>query len=211
MNLTKTSVKRPLTIMMVFLIVIMFGYIGYTKMPANMMPDFEIPVVLVRTQWSGVGPEDVDEQISEKIEERLSAISNVKSTMSYSNEGSSVVVAQFEYGTDLDEILNDVRSKVDEVQAVLPEDVKKSTVQKVDVNAEPIAQLVITGDAEPDAIMNYAEEKIQHKIESADGVTSAEINGGDKSQVNIIADPVVLSNYGVSLDSIKSALSKTSL
>lgn len=209
MNLTKTSVKRPLTIIMVFLMVMMFGYIGYTKMPQNLMPDIEVPVVLVTTQWAGAGPQDIDEQISEKIEEKLSAISNVKTTVSMSQESISMVVAQFEYGTDLDEILNDVRSKVDEVQSSLPDDVKKSTVLKMDMNAQAIAQLVISGDGSSDDLMKYAEETIQAKIESTDGVTSAEINGGDKSQVNIIADPAVLSNYGVSLDTIKGILSGT--
>lgn len=209
MSLTKTSVNRPLTIIMVFLIVMMFGYIGYKKMPQNLMPDMEIPVVMVSTQWSGAGPEDVSEQISDKIEEKLSGISNVKSTISRSNQGSSLVVAQFEYGTDLDEILNDVRSKVDEVQAVLPDDVKKSTVNKIDINAQAMAQLVIRGEQSSDDIMKYAEDKVQQKIKSVDGVVSADINGGSKSQINIVADPTNLSNYGVTIDTIKNVLSST--
>ncbi|AOR22486.1 efflux RND transporter permease subunit [Clostridium taeniosporum] len=209
MNLTKTSVKRPLTIIMVFLVVIMFGYIGYLKMPANLMPDIEIPVVMVTTQWPGAGPEDIDEHISEKIEEKLSAVSNVKKTISMSQESVSMVVAQFEYGTDLDEILNDIRSKVDSVQATLPDDVTKSTVLKMDINAQAISQLVISGGHSSEALMKYAEDTIQPKIESVEGVTEAGINGGDKSQVNITADPAVLSNYGVSLQTIKNVLSAT--
>lgn len=207
MDLTKTSVKRPLTIIMVFLVVIMFGYIGYTKMPANLMPDIEVPVVMVTTQWAGANPQDIDEQISEKIEEKLSAVSNVKSTMSVSQESVSMVVAQFEFGTDLDEILNDIRSKVDSVQSSLPSDVTKSTVLKIDMNAQAIGQLVIAGNGSSNDLMKYAEDTIQAKIESIDGVTSANINGGDKSQVNVIADPAILSNYGVSLDTIKGVLS----
>lgn len=207
MNLTKTSVKRPLTILMVFLIVLMFGAIGYKKMPQNLMPDIDIPVVLVQTVWPGAGPEDVDEQISEKIEEQLSSVSNVKMTISQSGEGVSMVVAQFEYGTDLDEILNDIRSKVDSVQSSLPDDVKKSTVSKMDMNQQAIASIVVSGNDNSDAVMKYAEDVVQPKIESVDGITSAEISGGDKSQVNITADPVVLSSYGVTLDTIKNILS----
>ncbi|MBN1034219.1 AcrB/AcrD/AcrF family protein [Clostridium botulinum] len=209
MNLTKTSVKRPLTIIMVFLVVIMFGYIGYTKMPANLMPDIEVPVVLVTTQWSGAGPEDIDEQISEKIEEKLSAVSNVKKTVSMSQESVSMVVAQFEYGTDLNEILNDVRSKVDSVQSTLPDDVTKSTVLKMDMNAQAISQLVISGGHSSEALMKYAEDTIQPKVESVGGVTEAGINGGDKSQVNITVDPAILSNYGVSIQTIQNVLSAT--
>ena len=207
MNLTKTSVKRPLTILMVFLIVLMFGAIGYKKMPQNLMPDIDVPVVLVQTMWPGAGPEDVDDQISKKIEEQLSSVSNVKMTMSQSGEGFSMVAAQFEYGTDLDEILNDVRSKVDSVQSSLPDDVKKSTVSKMDMNQQAIASIVVSGNTNPDAVMKYAEDVVQPKVESVDGITSAEISGGDKSQVNITADPVVLSSYGVTLDTIKNILS----
>lgn len=209
MNLTRTSVKRPLTIIMVFLIIIMFGYIGYVKMPANLMPNIEIPVVMVTTQWTGAGPEDIDEQVSEKIEEKLAAVSNVKKTMAKSQESVSVVVAQFEYGTNIDEILNDVRSKVDSVQSMLPSDVTKSTVLKMDMNAKAISELVISGGNSSEALMKYAEDTIQPKIESVGGVTEASINGGDKAQVNITADPSILSNYGISLQTIKNILSST--
>ena len=71
MNLTQTSVKRPLTIIMVFLVLIVFGGIGYKKMSINLMPDIEIPVVMVMTTWTGAGPQDVDEQVSQKVDEKF--------------------------------------------------------------------------------------------------------------------------------------------
>lgn len=209
MSVTKTSVKRPLTIIMVFLVVLMFGGIGYSKMPANLMPDIEIPVALVMTQWLGAGPEDIDDQISEPIEKSLSSISNVKTTMSKSSEGISMVVAQFEYGTDVDEKLNDIRSKIDTVKMSLPDDVDTPSILKMDMNAQPIAQVVVNGDGNSDDIMKYAEDTVKVKLESLDGVTSADINGGDKTQINVIADPTVLSSYGVSLDTIRGLLSAT--
>lgn len=207
MSVTRTSVKRPLTIIMVFLVVIMFGGIGYVKMPANLMPDIEIPVVLVMTTWTGAGPEDIDDQISEPIEKSLSGISKVKTTVSQSSEGVSMVVAQFDYGTDVDEKLNDVRTKIDGVKMTLPDDVESPSILKMDMNAQAIAQIVVNGDGSPDDIMKYAEDTVQIKLESIDGITSADINGGEKTQINVTADPAVLSNYGVSLDTIKGLLS----
>lgn len=209
MSMTKTSVKRPLTIIMVFLVVLMFGGIGYSKMPANLMPDIDVPVALVMTQWSGAGPEDIDDQISEPIEKSLSSISNVKTTVSKSSEGVSMVVAQFEYGTDVDEKLNDIRSKIDTVKMTLPDDVDTPSILKMDMNAQAIAQIVVSGEGSSDDIMKYAEDTVQVKLESIDGITSADINGGDKTQINVIADPVILSSYGVSLDTIKGLLSAT--
>ena len=209
MSMTKTSVKRPLTIIMVFLVVLMFGGIGYSKMPANLMPDIDVPVALVMTQWSGAGPEDIDDQISEPIEKSLSSISNVKTTVSKSSEGVSMVVAQFEYGTDVDEKLNDIRSKIDTVKMTLPDDVDTTSILKMDMNAQAIAQIVVSGEGSSDDIMKYAEDTVQVKLESIDGITSADINGGDKTQINVIADPTILSSYGVSLDTIKGLLSAT--
>lgn len=209
MSVTRTSVKRPLTIIMVFLVVLMFGGIGYSKMPANLMPDIDVPVALVMTQWSGAGPEDIDDQISEPIEKSLSSISNVKTTVSQSSEGVSIVVAQFEYGTDVDEKLNDIRSKIDTVKMTLPDDVDTPSILKMDMNAQAIAQVVVSGDGSADDIMKYAEDTVQVKLESVDGITSADINGGDKTQINVTADPAVLSSYGVSLDTIKGLLSST--
>lgn len=207
MNFIRTSIKRPLTIIMVFLVVIMFGAIGYTRMPADLMPKMDIPVLTIQTMWQGAGPEDVDEQISKKIDEQVSAVSKVKQTQTISQESVSFIVVQFEYGTDVDDVLNDVKSKVDEIQEELPEGAEKSKVLKIDINAGAIGNLVVTGDKSADDIMKYAEEVVQTKIKAEDGVTSADIKGGEKSEVNIIADPAVLSSYDVSLATIKNILS----
>lgn len=209
MNLIKTSIKRPLTIIMVFLVVILFGGIGYTRMPADLMPKMDIPVLTIQTMWQGAGPEDVDEQISKKIDEKVSAVSKVKQTQTISQESVSFVVVQFDYGTDVDKVLNDVKSKVDDVQSQLPDGVEKSKVLKIDINAGAIASLVVTSDKSSDDIMKYAEDVIQNKIKAQDGVTSADIKGGENSEVNIIADPAVLSSYNVSLSTIKSTLANS--
>lgn len=210
MNLTKTSVKRPLTIIMVFLVLLLFGGIGYSKMSVDLMPNMDLPYLMVSTQWKGAGPEDIDEQISKKIEKQLSGVSKVKNTMSYSFEGFSMVGLEFEYGTDLDEVMNDVRSKVDTVQAQLPDDVEKSSIMKADMNDMPVGQLVISGDGKTgDAISNFADENVQAQMEAIDGVTSASSNGGDKSQINITADPSVLNSNGVSISTISGVLSGT--
>lgn len=206
MNLIKTSIKRPLTIIMAFLVVIMFGYIGYVKMPADLMPKMEIPVVSIQTVWQGAGPTDIDEQISEKIEEKVSGVSKVKQTQAISQESVSVVVVQFEYGTNINDIIDDVKSKVDEVQHSLPDEAEKSTVLKLDINSGSIGSLVITGGKAPEDLMKYAEDVVQNRVKAADGVTQADIKGGEKSQVNITADPAVLSSYGVSLSTIKNTL-----
>ncbi len=210
MSLTKTSIRRPLMIVMAFVVLIMFGFIGYSKMTADTMPKMEIPVLSIQTIWQGAGPEDIDKQISEKIEEKVSAVSKVKETGTYSRESVSVVVIQFEYGTDINTVINDVKSKVDDVRSELPTDAETPAVIKMDVmNASAIGRLVISGGKSKDDLMKYAEDVVQTKIKTVDGVTEADIVGGEKSQVNITADPAVLSSYNVSLSTIKSAVQAT--
>ena len=202
MSITRTSVKRPLTIIMVFVIVLLFGIIGYLKMPSNIMPDIDIPVVMVQTTWQGAGPEDIDKEVSKPIEKALSSVQGVKTTTSQSGEGYSMVVAQFEYGTKVDDLLNDIRSKVDTVQSSLPDDVNRPTIQKFDMNSEAISFIIVEGEGNSDDIMQYAEDIVEPKLESVDGVNAADIQGGDKTQINVVADQAVLRNYGISLDAI---------
>ena len=209
MSITRTSVKRPLTIIMVFVIVLLFGIIGYLKMPSNIMPDIDIPVVMVQTTWQGAGPEDIDKEVSEPIEKALSSVQGVKTTTSQSGEGYSMVVAQFEYGTKVDDLLNDIRSKVDTVQSSLPDDVNRPTIQKFDMNSEAISFIIVEGEGNSDDIMQYAEDIVEPKLESVDGVNAADIQGGDKTQINVVADQAVLRNYGISLDAIKGILASS--
>lgn len=210
MSVTRTSVKRPLTIIMIFIVLIMFGGIGYMKMPADIMPEIDIPVVTVTTKWNGAGPEDIDEEISQKIEKALSSVSNVKETSAQSAEGVSNVTVQFEYGTDVDEIMNTIRSKVDAVTATLPSDVDKPSVQKLDImGSQAIAYLVVEGkgNVTENDKMGYAQDTVQDKLEAVDGVNSAEITGGDETEINVVADPAVLSSYGITIDTISGVLS----
>lgn len=209
MSITRTSVKRPLTIIMVFVIVLLFGIIGYMKMPSNIMPDIDIPVVMVQTTWQGAGPEDIDKEVSKPIEKALSSVPGVKITTSQSGEGYSMVVAQFEYGTKINELLNDIRSKVDTVQSTLPDDVSRPTIQKLDINSQAISFIIVEGEGSTDDIMQYAEDIVQPKLESVDGINAADIQGGDKTQINVIADQAVLRNYGISLDTIKGILASS--
>lgn len=209
MSVTRTSVKRPLTIMMIFVIVLMFGGIGYSKMPADLMPEIDIPVVQIRTTWAGAGPEDIDEEISKDLEKALSSVSNVKSTWATSGEGYSSVGAQFEYGTDVDELMNDIRSKVDNIKADFPSDVGSTTISKQNMSDDAAAYIIIDGEGSQDDIVKYAEDVVQRKFEGVDGVSSAEVSGGDKTQVNVVADPAVLSNYGVTIDTIQGILASS--
>lgn len=206
MNLTKVSVKRPLTIIMVFCILIVFGYMGFTKMPLELMPDIEIPVVSISTVWGGAGPEDIDSQVTEVIEKAVSGINGVDIVYAQSMESISAVILQFDFGIDMTEALNDVRNKVEMIQSSLPDTVTKSTVAQIDLKAMPISQLVITSDFDDTTVMHYAEDIVQPTLEQVPGINSADIQGGVIREVSITANSTLLERYGVSLDTISNII-----
>ncbi|MDF2878802.1 MAG: cation/multidrug efflux pump [Clostridia bacterium] len=211
MNVTKISVKRPLTIIMVFCVLIVFGYMGFTKMPLELMPDIEIPVVSVSTVWGGAGPEDIDTQVTEVIEDAVSAVNGVDTVIAYSMEGVSAVILQFEFGIDMTEALNNVRNKVELVQANLPDSVNKSTVSQIDITAMPISQLVITSELDDVTVMRYAEDIVQPSFEQVQGITSADIQGGSIAEISVTANSTMLERYGVTLDTISGIIKSSNL
>ncbi|WP_070000256.1 efflux RND transporter permease subunit [Cellulosilyticum sp. I15G10I2] len=211
MNVTKVSVKRPLTIIMVFCVLIVFGYMGFTKMPLELMPDIEIPVISVSTVWGGAGPEDIDTQVTKVVEDAVSAVNGVDTVVSYSMEGVSVVILQFEFDIDMIEALNNVRNKVELVQANLPDGVNKSTVSQIDITAMPISQLVITSDLDDVTVMRYAEDIVQPAFEQVQGITSADIQGGSIAEISVIANSTMLERYGVTLDTISGIIRSSNL
>lgn len=206
MNLTKISVKRPLTMIMVFCIIVVFGAMGYLKMPVNLMPDIDMPVATIMTTWSGAGPSDIEEQVTDVISEAVSAIGGVDTVISISTESMSAVMMQFDFGTNMSDVMNTIRDKVDSVQGRLPDDAKRPTISQVDINASAIGTLVLTSQMDSSATMTYAEDTVQAKLEQISGVTSAEIRGGQVYKITVDVDPTLLTRYGITMDTVAAVL-----
>ncbi|WP_083461354.1 efflux RND transporter permease subunit [Cellulosilyticum ruminicola] len=211
MNLTKVSVKRPLTMIMVFCIIVVFGTLGYLKMPVNLMPDIDMPVATIMTTWSGAGPSDIEEQVTDVIAESVSAIGGVDTVISISTESMSAVMMQFDFGTEMSEIMSTIRDKVDSVQSRLPDDAKRPTISQVDINAAAIGTLVLTSKLDSNSTMTYAEDTVQARLEQISGVTSADIRGGQVYKVTVDVDPTLLTRYGVTMDTVATVLSSANM
>lgn len=206
MNLTKISVKRPLTMIMVFCIIVVFGAMGYLKMPVNLMPDIDMPVATIMTTWSGAGPSDIEEQVTDVISEAVSAIGGVDTVISISTESMSAVMMQFDFGTNMSDVMSTIRDKVDGVQSKLPDDAKRPTISQVDINAAAIGTLVVTSQMDSSATNVYAEDTVQARLEQISGVTSAEIRGGQVYKITVDVDPTLLTRYGVTMDTVAAVL-----
>src|SRR5690554_1714651 len=138
MNLPKIAVKRPVTVAMAMLVIIILGIISLTRLPIDLYPPMEIPVAAVMTSYPGTGPHEMEKLITKPIEEVLATLSNIDLIRSTSSQGNSVVVVQFKYGTDMDLVILEMRENIDLIKGALPGGSTAPRVLTLDPNAEPI-------------------------------------------------------------------------
>ena len=206
MRLSDISVKRPVTTVMVILVILLLGFVSFTKLSVDLLPQINVPIALVSSQYSGVGPYEMESLVTRPIEEALATTSNVKNISSTSSEGNSVVVVEFNDGTDMDFATLQMREKIDMIKDYLPDGASMPMVMKIDPNAMPIVEYSITSSKSLNEIQRIAEDKIKSRLERLPGVASVAVYGGIEKEVKIMVDPIKLEAYGLSIDQLASIL-----
>jgi len=207
MDLTKISIKRPVTIFVAMAVVIILGIVSLTQMQMALTPDIDIPVALIMAEYEGAGPEEVESLVTEVIEGAVANVENIDSIISYSMEGSSIVVAQFNYGINLDKAIDDIRNKVDMVERLLPDSVDSPTILKMDMNSMPVANIVVSSDSmDTDELKTFVEDTIKPRIERQPGVASVDVMGGREKEIRVEIDPERLQGLGLTVASIGQVL-----
>lgn len=202
MNIGKFSVKRPVTIAMAALVLILFGVVSFTRMSIDLMPKMELPIMAVMTNYDGAGPEEVEERVTKPLESSMASISGMSGITSISSAGNSVVMIMFDYGTNLDSATNDVRDALEFAKMILPEEAQDITILKLDINSMPIITLSVSGDRSLEDVKKIVEDKVAPRLERIEGVASVDVSGGREQQVTITADPYKLSAYGLNTGTI---------
>ncbi len=211
MNISELSVRRPVTILMMVLIILTLGVVAYSKLQVDLYPEIEVPVAIVSTGYDGVGPQEIETLISKPLEQSLSTVSNIKAISSVSMEGSSIVIVEFDFGVDMDFASLEIREKVDQVKRFLPEDAETPLVIRIDPNAFPIMLLSFTNGEDLTELQTLIEDKIQNRIERIEGVASVNISGGYEDEIKIKVSQNKLSGYGLTLDTIGSTIRSENL
>ena len=198
--------RHPILICMVFILVAVMGMFTFKKTSISLFPDIDSPYLMVFASYPNAGPESVEKSVTKILEDSLVSLSDLKQITSTSNEGTSMVSLEFNYGTDLDIATNDVRDKLDRVRSLLPDDVTPS-IFKMDASAMPIMNIAIRGNRTTDELKQYAEDHILDLIEQADGVGEAETMGGRTKIVRVELEQNRLQAYGLTLTQVISSLS----
>ena len=141
MGLTRVAISRPVFMLMLMLAAMLLGYLSYNGMRVEQNPEVQFGVVSVTTVYPGAGPDEVNTLISKRIEEAVAGVAGIREVTSTSQEGLSVVVANFEVGTNMDVALNDARGKVDQTVGRLPVAAEKPVISKIDSTSEPVMTL----------------------------------------------------------------------
>jgi len=200
--LPRLAVQRPVLATMLVVVFVVLGVFSFFQLNTDLYPDVEFPVVSITTTYPGAGPEEVERQVTEPIEDAVSNIANLDELTSFSRENISIVILMFDLEVDADLAAIDVKDQVDAIRALLPSDSDPPTVQKFDVDAFPIMNLALSGPQGVDALYEFADEEIQERLSRVDGVADVSVVGGREREVEVLADPDLLEAFGVTLNDL---------
>ena len=211
MSIYGNAVKKPITTIMIFLAVIVFGIYSLVNLPIDLYPEIEFPAITVFTTYGGASASDIETNISEPIEDALNTIDNLKQIQSVSRDNISVVTLEFEYETDLSEAANDIRDALSFVEDELPEDAEKPMIFKFSSSMMPIAMFAITADKSYEGIEKTLEEKIINPLNRIEGIGSISLMGTPIREVDIQINPRKLEAYNLTVEQIGSILQAENL
>lgn len=211
MGLTRLAVRRPLTMLMFIIALAIMGYRGFTLMQVDRFPPVDFPFVTVLTIFPGASPEDVEDSIVTPIEDAVAGISGIDFIQSISQEGFGLVLIAFLEGVDGDQAAISVERQVATVRGSLPSEATDPSVVKVDFNAIPIMNIILSGPQSQDELAKLAEDVVKPRLQSTKGVASVSIFGGRERIIAVSLDPAKLAAFDLPVSSINQAFSLNNL
>lgn len=207
MNISELSIKRPVTVIMVMLIIIVFGVVSYIKSPMDLLPSMDIPMAIIVTDYEGVGSEEVENFITRPIESAAATVSNMKSVTSQSVEGASIVIVEFNNGTDMDFAALDMRERLDMIRDFLPDGASDPMVIKINPDMLPVVQIGISSENKSEVeLKNFVEDNIQPNLERIEGVASVTLSGGLTREITVNMDKTKMENFKLSINQVAGTL-----
>ncbi len=210
MSLSSISIKRPVLAIVMSVVIVIFGIIGYSYLGVREYPSIDPPIITVRTNYTGANADVIESQITEPLEKSINGTAGIRSISSASNLGSSVITVEFGISTDLEAAANDVRDKVSQAVRLLPLDIDAlPTVTKSDANSDAILALTIQSNTKNILqISDYAENIIAERLQTIPGVSSIQVWGQKKYAMRIWMDPAKLAAFKLTPLDIRQALDR---
>ncbi len=211
MAIYKTSINKPITTGLIFVAVIIMGLFSLTRLPIDQMPEMDPPYVTVMTTYAGANASDIETNITKILENTLNSVDGLKNITSTSKDNISVVTLEFEWGSDIDEALNDIRSYVDLIYDNLPDGVSRPMILKLNSSAMPIMIYGFTAKESYSGLDRILEDNVVNELNRIDGIGNITVSGAPQRYVYIDLDPKQLDAYGISLEQVGNAISTNNL
>ncbi|MBC7361216.1 MAG: efflux RND transporter permease subunit [Candidatus Aminicenantes bacterium] len=202
MNISEFSIKRPIFVTMLILVILVLGFISLSRLPIDLMPDITYPTLNVFTSYPNTAPEEMEQIITRPIEEALSSVPGVEEIFSVSSQGTSTVRVMFTWGTNLDEAANEIRERLDRIISRFPEEVQRPTLRKFDPAQMPILMLGAISELDPIQVRKIIDEQISYRLERVSGVASVDVWGGLEREIQVNLFPDKVKALGLPLDLI---------
>ncbi len=216
MFLSDFSIRRPVFTVCIMLALVVLGLFSVRSLGIDQYPNTDIPTVTVSVIYPGASPESVKQDVVRKIEEAVNPIEKIKEISSTSQEGLGTLVIQFHLGRNVDNALNDVRTKIGQIRRDLPSNIEEPVISKFDPASLPVLSLVVQPDAKHQGmndreLTRIAEDFLKRRIENIPGVGKVEPAGVSTREILVQIDPQKLEAQGLALGAVKSALASDTL
>ncbi len=211
MKLAKISIKRPSLVIVLFIILILGGILGYTSMGYELIPKFDVNVITVSTIYPGASPAEVETSVTKDIEDAVSSIENIKKIESKSFESLSLVLVTLNNGADVDQALNEAQRKINAILADLPDDVKTPSLLKFSLSDLPVITAAATSSLSGTAFYDLLDKKIRPAISQVKGVAQVNLIGGQEREIRVNLDRDKLEVYGLSILQVQQAIQSSNL
>lgn len=212
MNLTELSVKKPKVIAVIFLILAIFGLVSYNKIGYELFPKFDVPLLIVNTVYPGASPEEIETQVTKKIEDNIASLENIKRIRSTSYENFSNIAIELNAGTDVDYALEECQRKINTVLSDLPDNVRTPTISKMATDAFPVLKYSVSYNIPSNVeLTQFLKDRIVPKISSVKGVSSVMLSGLEEKAIRVNVDADKLKSYNLSILKVTQAVKANNL
>lgn len=211
MSIYGQAVRRPITTIMIFVGLIVMGVYSLNKLPIDFYPDIDFPAISVVTTYNGASAADIETNVSRVIEENLNSVYNLKTITSTSYDNMSVVVCEFEWGTNLDEASNEMRDALDWADQMMPEEADKPTMFKFSSSSMPILFYAVTAEESFQALENILDEKLVNPLNRIEGLGSVGVFGAPGREIQVDIDPRKMESYNLTVEMIAGVLNAENL
>ncbi|MDE0102011.1 MAG: efflux RND transporter permease subunit [Bryobacterales bacterium] len=206
-SLSSLSIQRPVTVLMACLVVVLLGAVAFVNIPVDLMPEIVYPTISVRAEYAGVAPEEMETLVVRPLEEAFSSAPRVKEISSSVYEGLCYVRVGFDYGVDIDEAANELRTRLDRRRRYLPEDMDPPSMYKYDSSQYPIMYLAVSSDSmDAKELRHFVEKQVQPRLERVPGVAAFSVRGGLRREIQVNLDLKKLRALDLSIPEVVQAL-----